>query len=380
MSMNSFRIPPATEGTSLAAMACLAKLKAVSSLHKITSLSPLEAVSLYFDSLTEDIDSRQPAWTVRAALPSEVIDYAHDCLNFDSFSPSDSGWKAWFAHEESFEKPFLYFSTASSIEKLSTLLNELGERGILFNDMERHRHWLPKGVKPTVPIWLASNLDLTPYDPATGYEAQVIVEQSLHQLYIGKKPGFIYQALHDDNWPKLHQIPLARSEDIINGMYKVYPSVSLSTSKRISLLGAGSILKNVLETSKILWNDWGITSDIWSCPSYTKLARDAAQLKQLQMMCSDEQHETSHLERCLGSINNPVLAVSGYQQLIPQQISQFIKSKFSAFGADTIPNRSAGETFPLTKWLVYFSLKLLADDGRIPNSILSAALYKYELA
>lgn len=43
---------------------------------------------------------------------------------------------------------------------------------------------------------------------------------------------------------------------------------------RVQLMGSGTILREAIEAAALLEKDFGVTADIWSCPSYNELRRD----------------------------------------------------------------------------------------------------------
>ena len=66
-------------------------------------------------------------------------------------------------------------------------------------------------------------------------------------------------------------------EQIIKGMYMCKPGPKAkATGKdlRVQLMGSGTILREAIAAQTLLATDWGIASDVWSCPSFNELARD----------------------------------------------------------------------------------------------------------
>ena len=52
----------------------------------------------------------------------------------------------------------------------------------------------------------------------------------------------------------------------------------------IRLLGAGQTLGKVVEAARLLRDDWNITSEVWSCPSYTRLMREGHEAERWNML------------------------------------------------------------------------------------------------
>ena len=62
----------------------------------------------------------------------------------------------------------------------------------------------------------------------------------------------------------------------MKGMYKLTDGGESKKGPRVQLLGSGVILREVIAAAELLKTDWGVTSDIWSCPSFNELGREGA--------------------------------------------------------------------------------------------------------
>lgn len=148
-------------------------------------------------------------------------------------------------------------------------------------------------------------------------------------------------------------------------MYRV--AAATDSPLQVRLCGAGRALARVQQAAEVLKN-WGIASEIWSCPSYTRLAQDA----ELADMQRQDSGGECHLKTCLGAGNAPVVAVTDYSHLIANQLRQFIPARFAAVGSDS---RVRGEIhYPQAEWIALCALKLLADEQKIPSALIADAL------
>ncbi|WNW10983.1 pyruvate dehydrogenase [Pseudomonas sp. DTU_2021_1001937_2_SI_NGA_ILE_001] len=270
-----------------------------------------------------------------------------------------SAWPLWFAEAQEAERPLFYLTRSPTSAHLSMLSRQIGERGIVFNDIESSPSRWAKGAHPWLPLWLAGNRQCLPFDPACGAEALAIVVGALRSLYVEGRPGFCYLTLHD-------QIPSVAGPyvDLHGawlGLYRVNPP---APSAPLRLLGAGRMLDEVREAARLLAEDWGVACELWSCPSYTRLARDAERAGQ-----------RSHLLGCLGQGDRPVLAVTGYAQFVAAQIGAHLPGPFRALGADSL---APGQRLD-RHWVAYSALQMLVDSGHLPVSCLAEALQCYRL-
>ena len=287
---------------------------------------------------------------------------------------SAGAWAVRYRHGATqAEKPLLYLCSPASLQALRALLVESGERGIVCNDAETHASRWPKGVQPALPAWLAAQHNCTPFDPATGEEVRAILRSALEALYLEQQPGYYYLAIHDEDADEdAAAAPLSAADAAAAslGMYRVSPPGPAPC--RVRLCGAGRMLAVVAEAARLLKEDWDIATQVWSCPSYTRLARDAQAAEQWNLRHPRTTPRLAHVRRCLDDSTAPVIAVTGYGQHIAGQIGGHVRGGFIAVGADARMETSA-------PWLAVTALKALADDGALPLQFVEYALRRYAL-
>ena len=55
----------------------------------------------------------------------------------------------------------------------------------------------------------------------------------------------------------------------------------------------------MIEAAALLESDWGVASDLWSCPSFTELARDGMAVARDNLLNPAAKPKLSHVARCL---------------------------------------------------------------------------------
>jgi pyruvate dehydrogenase E1 component len=327
-----------TAATERSALICIDALNAAQQ----PRCSPLYSVM----SMANTLETSRQAWVIRGQSRSRRV----------------VSWPTWFARNTG-EKPMLYLHTAASSAQLLALSGETRQRGILCNDSAT----LPS---PSLPLWLAGNPQCTPYDPASGAETRAIVLAGLQTLYVEGKPGFFYLALHDQHdGPGLS--PQDR-DDALKGMYRVRRSSPSGLSVR--LLGAGRAFEEVVHAARLLELDWNIEAQLWSCPSYTQLAREAQAAQRWNRLHPLAPKRSCHLRDCLGGNAAPVIAVTGYPQPIVDQLAAHVDARFVPLGAGSVEASA-----PSRYWIATLALKALADDGCIEAEHVETALHRYHL-
>ncbi|KAB0569974.1 pyruvate dehydrogenase [Pseudomonas palleroniana] len=302
-------------------------------------------------NIANTLEASRQAWVIRGQSRSRRV----------------SHWPTWFARNTA-ERPLLYLHSAHSSAQLSALSDITQQRGILCNDIENLPSPWPKGAQPSLPLWLATHPRCTPYDPASGAETQAIVLAALRALYVDGKPGFYYLALHD------HELAAPLSEHnreaASKGMYPLQHDLSAD----VRLLGAGRALAEVVQAKRLLEQDWNISAQLWSCPSYTRLAREAAAAARWNRLHPTASRRSCHLRDCLAGSTAPVIAVTGYPQAIVDQLAAHVDARFIALGAGSVQAAA-----PTRYWIVLAALKALADEGHVDVRQVEKALDRYRL-
>ncbi|WP_434675354.1 transketolase-like TK C-terminal-containing protein [Pseudomonas sp. D3-10] len=356
-----------TPETRLAAQACIDKIRTLADQHAGGFCSPLYTMIDIANRLERDPGTARNIWVIRANKQPQA----------ESHHTRISAWPLRMSPAaRASEKPLLYLTSSATSAELCALSNESANRGILCNDIETLPSRWPKGAHPWVPLWLVANPQCLPFDPASGAEAHAIALAALESLYVEGNDGFYYMALHDEPNDFLAPIGNASASQALKGMYKLTEIETNVGAPRVRLLGAGLALQSVVSAGQMLSDHWGIASELWSCPSYTRLARDADKAQRWNRMHPGMPRRSSHLLDCLGPSDSPVVAVTGYAQHVAEQIGSHIGSRFVALGADSIGAACAAVD---KHWIVVSSLQALAQDGLIDRALVEQAMSQYLL-
>ncbi|MBF4559981.1 pyruvate dehydrogenase [Pseudomonas sp. p50] len=357
-----------TPDTRLAAQACIDKIRTLARQNTAGFSSPRYTMIDIANRLERDPGTARHVWVIRSDKQSQV----------DSCHPRISAWPLRFSPTAcASEKPLLYLTRSATSAELCALSNESARRGILCNDIETLPSRWPKGAHPWVALWLAANPHCLPFDPASGAEAHAIALAALQSLYVEGNAGFYYMALHDEHDDVVAPISRLSASQAFKGMYKLNEFGTDAGQPRVRLLGAGLALQTVASAAQMLRDDWGVESELWSCPSYTRLARDADKAQRWNRMHPDLPRQSSHLLDCLGADDCPVVAVTGYAQHVADQIGGHIQSRFVAIGADST-DRSSGISVD-KRWIVALALRALAQEGVIAQACVEQAMERYLL-
>ena len=95
---------------------------------------------------------------------------------------------------------------------------------------------------------------------------------------------------------------------------------------QVRLLGAGTILNEVIAASELLVKDWNVDAEVFSVTSFTQLRWDG--------MAKNRTGEASWVAQQLPATGMPVVAASDYVSAVPDLIRPWIADRYVALGTD----------------------------------------------
>lgn len=373
--------------TRAAAMACITRIEAESGAK--AGASPAATVAQIAGQLAEaaaaTTGAASPAWVVRRPDAIDIGDAGERSADGAGGGRYEaSAWRYWLgARRQAAQWPLLYLLRSGRADAVRASALETGERGIFCNDIETLPSPWPKGARPELPLWLASHGRCLPYDPASGEEARAIVLQALRSLYLQGRSGFVYLSAHGEEWPAWPQLDRRRAVAAAKGMY-LLETARERQGPCVRLLGAGKALRAMSEAAQRLRADWHVDVELWSCPSYTRLARDAEAAARWNRLHPLARPRSSHLQRCLAAGGGPIVALTGYGAPIAQQIGPYLADRFIALGVEAgtgarTSHHAGAVDVQDPRWIAVIALKALADEQVLRASVVAEAMRRYRL-
>lgn len=214
------------------------------------------------------------------------------------------------------------------------------------------------------------------YDPCYAYELAVIMDYGMQRMMTEQRDEFFYLTVMNENYAQ-PSLPDDIEKDIIKGMYLLSRKGTASDA-RVRLLGAGTILNEVLAAAELLQNNFGIGSDIYSVTSFTELARDAMTTERSNRLQAAETPARSHVETLLAGAA-PVIVATDYVRALPQQIAPFVEARLTILGTDGFgrsANRQALRRFFEVdrQHIALAAIESLVRQGQLPHSLLTKAV------
>ncbi|WP_086931177.1 pyruvate dehydrogenase (acetyl-transferring), homodimeric type [Agarilytica rhodophyticola] len=219
------------------------------------------------------------------------------------------------------------------------------------------------------------------YDPTYGFELAVIIQDGLRRMYEDKENCFYYITTMNENYQH-PDMPIGAEEGIIKGIYQLKAGKKSTKKKRVQLMGAGTILREVEAAAELLREDWGVESDIWSVTSVNELARDGQRASRWNLLNPTQTPRKAYITEQLESSDGPFIISTDYMKSYAEQLRAYIPGNYSVLGTDGFGRSDTRSKlrkfFEVDRYFVTVAaLKALADEGKIDSKDVAEALKKY---
>ncbi len=265
---------------------------------------------------------------------------------------------------------------AGDMRSRGFLLGGTAGRTTLNGEGLQHEDGHSHQISATVPNCIS-------YDPTFGYEVAVIIQDGLRRMYAKQEDVYYYLTVMNENY-RQPAMPEGAAPSIIKGMYLFRAGEKKTKGLRVQLLGSGTIFREVIEAAALLKADWGVDSDLWSCPSFTELARDGMSVARHNLLDPTAKPRISHVTQCLDATQGPVIAATDYVRAFAEQIRAYVPRRYAVLGTDGFGRSDTREKlrrfFEVDRYYVTVAaLRTLADEGSVRAAKVVEAMNKYAI-
>jgi pyruvate dehydrogenase E1 component len=220
------------------------------------------------------------------------------------------------------------------------------------------------------------------YDPTFSYEMAVILREGIRRMHEKKENVFYYITAMNENYSHPKK-PEGADEGILKGMY-LFKEYENKGKIKIQLMGSGTILREAIAAAKILSDEYGVDSDIWSVTSFNELRKDGMEVERKNLLNPDRRKKESYIEKCLDKRDGPVIAVTDYVRSFSDQIRPYTKKAFYSLGTDGFgrsdTRKNLRRFFEVDKeHIVAYTLSALAKEQLIGSENAEKAIKKYNI-
>ncbi|MFW6344787.1 MAG: pyruvate dehydrogenase (acetyl-transferring), homodimeric type [Halomonas sp.] len=231
---------------------------------------------------------------------------------------------------------------------------------------------------------LAANIpNCVAYDPAFAYELAVILQRGIQRMFAEQQNRFYYITVYNEN-DQQPAMPEGVEEGIERGMY-LFRAGPAADGPRVQLMGSGTIFREVLAAADLLAEDFGVHADVWSCPSFTELARDGMACTRANRLHPEAEPRQSYATACLEGYRGPAVAATDYIRAYPDQIRPYLGRPFWVLGTDGFGRSDTREKlrrfFEIDRYhIAAAALYALAEEGTLAAAKVREAIDQYQLA
>lgn len=177
------------------------------------------------------------------------------------------------------------------------------------------------------------------YDPAFAYEMATIIRDGTRRMYRDGEESFYYLTTYNEDYaqpakPPTSGVPDVSVDDaILAGMHRVRPT-SVDGPLDVRMLASGPAVRLAEQAAEELASQHGLTAEVWSVTSWKQLREDSLSVARWNARHRAPTRRQSHLDRALGRLPVPVVAVTDYITALPDQLARFIKAPYVSLGTD----------------------------------------------
>ncbi|MFQ6616259.1 MAG: pyruvate dehydrogenase (acetyl-transferring), homodimeric type [Fidelibacterota bacterium] len=174
--------------------------------------------------------------------------------------------------------------------------------------------------------------NLITYDPAFAYEIAVIIQDGLKRMYSDREDIFVYITLANENYA-MPSMSGGVEEGILKGLYR-FKKGPRKLSHKAHVLASGPLVMEALRAQEHLAERYDVSLDVWSATSYKTLRQDALDCERWNLLHPGSRPKRPFLTRLFEKETGPVVAVSDYMKLVPDQVARWVPGGLFSLGTD----------------------------------------------
>ena len=223
------------------------------------------------------------------------------------------------------------------------------------------------------------------YDPTFSYEVVVIVQYGMQRMLTEQRDEYFYVTLMNENYTH-PDMPDGAADGIIKGMYLLKDAgKAKKTELRVQLLGSGTILREAIAASELLDQDFGVSSDIWSCPSFNELARAGRDAERHNGLHPEAKTpRKAYVTELLEGRQGPAIVATDYVRAYPEQIRAFVPMRYTVLGTDGFGRSDTRANlrrhFEVDRFhIAHAAIVALAAEGKMTGKDVARAIKQYKI-
>lgn len=220
------------------------------------------------------------------------------------------------------------------------------------------------------------------YDPAFAYELGTIVEHGIKRMY-GPEPEdvFYYITAYNENYSQPPR-PEGAEQGILDGLYKWMDGSGQDTKATILFSGSANLAAR--DAASELAEHYDVSAELWSATSYKRLREDGLRVDRWNRLHPGEEQRRPLVTRLLEKAQGPIVAVSDFMTIVPDQISRWVPKPFVTLGTDGFgrsdSRKALRDFFEIDSGnIVLAVLSALAGEGTVSDDTVRDAIARYDI-
>ncbi len=223
------------------------------------------------------------------------------------------------------------------------------------------------------------------YDPAFAYELATILKCGLERMYpaTGSADGddvFYYVTVYNENYEQPAQADHVSDADIMSGLYR-FDQRPAGTELSATILFSGPSHGAARWARDELASRFNVGAELWSVTSYKRLREQALDADRWNRLHPGAERTVEVADK-LDTTEGPIIAVSDYMTIVPDQIARWAPRTFSPLGTDGFGRSDTRDVlrgyFEISgEHVVVAVLSSLHADGLIDASVVTDAIESY---
>src|SRR5690606_13225495 len=218
----------------------------------------------------------------------------------------------------------------------------------------------------------------------------VILHDGMRRMLTEQEDAYWYITLMNENYTH-PDMPEGAEDGIVRGMYLLRDSGVGNGGKgkprgaHVQLMGSGTILREVIAAADLLEKEFGVTSDIWSCTSFSELRRDGVDCDRWNRLHPEAKtRRVPHVRQLLEGRPGPAIAATDYVRQVADQIREWVPMRYTVLGTDGFGRSDTRANlrrfFEVDRyWIAHAAIAALAAEGRKTAADVARAIREFGL-
>jgi pyruvate dehydrogenase E1 component len=127
-----------------------------------------------------------------------------------------------------------------------------------------------------------------------------------------------------------------------------------------------------------------VSAELWSATSYKRLREEALSTARWNLLHPAEEPRVPMVTRLLSDVGGPIIAVTDYMKLVPDQVDRWVPGTFTTLGTDGFGRSDARKALRRffevdAGHIVAATLGTLAAEGTIDKNLVLDAHDRYQI-